>query len=644
MCQNVGVCWSELAFGSKNDLQMLCEAQGFTFSNEGAGTTSGNMVVIRSPPKNITVSEGATAAFRCSADFAVRVVLSKRSDTEEDTFSLSDGSNPSTQTTIQEIEEARMEHVGWYVCTAFGAGGTSVSSEAYLEIRDICKDNNCVEPKVCQSDQYAGTYECVCPSDCSNDFVPVCGSNCESYFNKCTMKKETCEKGLIGIRVLSKGMCNFAPTPPEWLEQPKGGSYKEGQQVTWVAKATGTPEPNYKWMMGSKVLQDGSGTFSAQIDDSMRGKLRVIASNCYSNVIKHSFTVDVEATQLKEPEGSCCKVYGDPHIITFDQVKYDYMGVGAFILAQEKESALWQVYGTLAKCGDVTKDVSCITGITVIYKATMVEFLRMWRINYNGADSSLKMGQTKDFGDISVENRKMKYYITIGDTGVVVTWDGIVTSKICIAKCGGGVSGLCGDGDCDASNDYSRRGFMNPYTGSWEARNSDEFSNSWSVDPEIGSLVPEDGALAPERKRPCAALPAALRAEYEGRCQAVLDLSAFSVVAMTTINSQLAYADCVFDSCAGLVWGAGCADKSDSQCRADIEAAIAGAMAEGMSRADAIAKYQPIVLDPACMMGISLGSELGEWGAVINNDWRSELSPVCPSDEEISLMQLCPTL
>ena len=55
--------------------------------------------------------------------------------------------------------------------------------------------------------------------------------------------------------------------------------------------------------------------------------------------------------------------------------------------------------------------------------------------------------------------------------GVVVTWDGIVTSKICIAKCGGGVSGLCGDGDCDASNDYSRRGFMNPYTGSWEARN-----------------------------------------------------------------------------------------------------------------------------------------------------------------------------
>ena len=27
MCQNVGVCWSELAFGSKNDLQMLCEAQ-----------------------------------------------------------------------------------------------------------------------------------------------------------------------------------------------------------------------------------------------------------------------------------------------------------------------------------------------------------------------------------------------------------------------------------------------------------------------------------------------------------------------------------------------------------------------------------------------------------------------------------------
>ena len=51
--------------------------------------------------------------------------------------------------------------------------------------------------------------------------------------------------------------------------------------------------------------------------------------------------------------------------------------------------------------------------------------------------------------------------------------------------------------------------------------------------------------------------------------------------------------------------------------RADIEAAIAGAMAEGMSRADAIAKYQPIVLDPACMMGISLGKMLNVFYIVL---------------------------
>jgi hypothetical protein len=37
---------------------------------------------------------------------------------------------------------------GWYTCTAYGVGGTSVSAEAYLEIRDICAEANCEDPKV----------------------------------------------------------------------------------------------------------------------------------------------------------------------------------------------------------------------------------------------------------------------------------------------------------------------------------------------------------------------------------------------------------------------------------------------------------------------------------------------------------------
>ena len=59
----------------------------------------------------------------------------------------------------------------------------------------------------------------------------------------------------------------------------------------------------------------------------------------------------------------CCKVYGDPHILTFDGKAYDYMGIGTFVIAQHDEG-LWMVYGTFEACGDKTKQLSCVTSIT----------------------------------------------------------------------------------------------------------------------------------------------------------------------------------------------------------------------------------------------------------------------------------------
>ena len=67
------------------------------------------------------------------------------------------------------------------------------------------------------------------------------------------------------------------------------------------------------------------------------------------------------------PPLQCCKVYGDPHILTFDGKAYDYMGVGTYVIAQDSEAGLWMVYGGFEKCGDVTKGLSCVTSITGIY-------------------------------------------------------------------------------------------------------------------------------------------------------------------------------------------------------------------------------------------------------------------------------------
>ena len=73
--------------------------------------------------------------------------------------------------------------------------------------------------QVCQPDKYTGTYECVCPGDCDAQFDPVCGSDCASYFNECTLKKETCEKGLTGVTVASRGLCSFSPTGEMYTRQ-----------------------------------------------------------------------------------------------------------------------------------------------------------------------------------------------------------------------------------------------------------------------------------------------------------------------------------------------------------------------------------------------------------------------------------------
>lgn len=645
MCNNLDTCWRELAFSARSDLQMLCEAQGF-FENDNGGGGTGLLTtaIITTPPRNVTIPAGSKASFRCSADMTVRVTIVKKTEQIEE---LIDGGGKATsQTTIQEIDDARNEHEGWYVCTAYGSDGMAATAEAYLEIRDICASSKCVAPKVCQPDQYKGTYECVCPADCDNSFAPVCGSDCESYFNECTMKKETCEKGLTGVTVVSQGLCTFNPTSPSFTEAPSGGVYDEGSQQTFSARADGVPAfITYTWYdpAGKKVGENAD--FFRQITSADDGRWRVEASNCHgTNVESRSFGVSVNAADLVEPDNQCCKVYGDPHIVTFDQMKYDYMGSCSYVIAQDSVNGEWMVYGTFEPCGDRSKQMSCITSITVFYKAEMVQFLRMFRINYLGDDFTIPMGQTKYIGDIKIENKMMKYYINFGDTGVQVMWDGIITSETCLPKkCGGGVDGLCANADCDMDNELDRRGFMNPYTNSWKAKSTSEFGNSWAVDPTGCDMEPEDGALAPERTRPCSYIPEAERAAFNARCVSILELAAFSnCLGKTTIDAEALMANCMFDSCSGLVYGAGCGDRGSATCSDEIAAKIAAAVAEGMNRADAIAMYQAKSLDPACMMGMVLASDCSAWGAVINNDWRDGVSPACPSDEELAAMEICP--
>ncbi|XP_063691839.1 uncharacterized protein LOC134824068 [Bolinopsis microptera] len=646
MCKNLNVCWTALGFASRDDLKYLCEIQGFTYDDEGgSGSQDDSFVVITTPPRNLTVAEGTAAAFRCSADNALRIVIIKNNELNKKRLqdNMNEG-NPTQQTTIQEIDAAFYEHEGWYTCTAYGVGGTSVSSEAYLEIRDICGGADCQDPKICEPDAYTGEYECVCPGDCDAQFDPVCGSDCASYFNECTLKKETCEKGLVGVTVASRGLCSFSPTAPQIRTSPSDAEYKRGSDLNLEASATGTPEPSYVWFANGVQVGEGN-VFTGTMKSNFQGDWEVKAANCHGSFeTAASFRLSMVTDEdLTPPDDQCCKVYGDPHILTFDGKAYDYMGIGTFVIAQHEEG-LWVVYGNFEACGDKTKQLSCVTSITVFYENEKVQFLRMWRINNNGKEFMVPLGGSRYIGGIFIENIDLKYVATLGSTGVKVKWDGIVTSQVCVSKCAGNTGGLCANANCDAGDEFLSRGFMNPYTGSWAAASSSEFGNSWAVDPDTAVMEPEDGALPIYRDRPCDAVPAEERSAVEARCNAIMNLGDFNILAEgNVVDSEKILANCYFDGCAGLVFGAGCKTTGDGSCTAEIEDLIAAAIAAGMSMAEAIAKYGSQGLDSACMMGMELAGELERWGVDIGSGWREQVSPPCPGDQEIAAMKICPT-
>jgi len=324
----------------------------------------------------------------------------------------------------------------------------------------------------------------------------------------------------------------------------------------------------------------------------------------------------------------CCRVHGDPHIVTFDGKRYDYMGSCDYILAEDL-AGQWLVYGTYKACGDKTKQLSCIVAITVFYQNERVQFLRMYRINYQGEEFTVPLGSTTTIGQIHIENTAMKYIISLGDTGVSIMWDGIATSEICLpAKCRSGVQGMCGNADCNPDNEFA--GFLS----------SSAFGNKWAVGEDC-DLEPEDGALPLPRIRPCDFIPYEEKLEYEAKCNMVLDMTVFSNCIYTTGMDRAALlANCMFDMCSGLTLGGGCANRGDQRCEAELGARITEAILGGMSGAEAVAQHKPVALDPACVMGYNMMIQCSALGITIDGSWTTEAG--CPNEEERRNTVICP--
>ncbi|XP_046851485.1 collagen alpha-3(VI) chain-like [Xenia sp. Carnegie-2017] len=72
-------------------------------------------------------------------------------------------------------------------------------------LADVCAATYCQHGADCIR-QFDGTAKCVCRQSCSENYLPLCGSNGKTYINECTMKRESC-LWKLEISLKHSGVC-----------------------------------------------------------------------------------------------------------------------------------------------------------------------------------------------------------------------------------------------------------------------------------------------------------------------------------------------------------------------------------------------------------------------------------------------------
>ncbi|XP_063692285.1 BMP-binding endothelial regulator protein-like [Bolinopsis microptera] len=242
-----------------------------------------------------------------------------------------------------------------------------------------------------------------------------------------------------------------------------------------------------------------------------------------------------------------CNVFGDPHVITFDGLKYKFENECTYVLAMDCVDMGWIIYGGFQTCGRGT----CLHDISVFHTnqgfRDAVFIGRGWVINHQGTKVPFRQGQDFQIGNIGFSFDGLYLTVSLDGSGVTLTYDGFMGLQISIDETvqSGQTCGLCGNNDGDAENEGTQlRDIGNDVEGSLLG-GIEEMVFRWKVDR--GEYCDHPVNKEYSRLLPCGN-NYRLNDEARASCQELVDNQEL-FKCHETLNLNTFYEACLADYC-----------------------------------------------------------------------------------------------